>query len=908
MEKSSTSASMTGVERSQGDCRLVSTSLNSPRLMRCARMIISICKLNRLGEDVKLPRKGYETAHVKRPGKGWKYPVYPYETGRELEDSGERRPDNRNARAKCQAYWHKPKGLDFDLRLFNEIMNTTTTTMAENGVQADAQQELTSPTLTSTFTTPTLTFGEVGTTLDQETPGYLSKAHGVGHFEETKLLERSVLLDTFAWSVGDPPDTLFLADVDSRLRHYGRNKSVLEQFRYMRANIEITVRLNTNQFYYGALMVNMWPTETTGNWVDELAVLDPTIISASTAESVIKTWNYAWPHAWKLTADSSTPVWLSIRSMTPLTAGPSMPDTITVQLWGRFTDVELSYPCLQTITAPAREVLDYAKYPKSEEKEKEKLEVQSANGGLVVRKNRKKAGLHPGADEQSHAGGNPVGTMVSAVSSVASEVANDLDDLISGGVGGLMGALSFLDKPDRADPQGSVINEASSDLFLTDVADTNVSVGTYKDRYVDPGKGRMPMSKAWTVSQYAQIPGIRAQWTFFEGASNQTTPLIRRSFPTDSVYRIPLDYAFLNATMWRGSIKVVLQFFTSAFISARFVLQYINEAEFPASYESDYTNGLARVINVKGDTTEQIELPWLSRYWWTSYNGPAIKLSLASTIASSDPSLDAKIYCIAWVAGGDDIQFAYPRTPFYYEWPYRGFSESLSVRAAKFQKKKKGKNEVQAAVHSLFEKKFEPIAENCVYDVDNGFCTAETLGLITDVCKRYGRMVPNTQLNIDILDGGMLDNWFVGPTSGPQYGCWQAFRATFFGSWRAAFLFRSGGYRWRRYTNRGKLYHIQSSSSIETQGTLYCPPFDGTNRLTVPQVMPFPYGMLGIPNQQLSIVGHDLANGVGNETVYVAARDDIQLGYPILPTGYPENYDPGKKDVKQRKAGWVPGV
>lgn len=618
----------------------------------------------------------------------------------------------------------------------------------------------------------------------------------------------------------------------------------------------------------------MWPSDVTGNWLDELAVLDPTIISASSAESVIKTWKYSWPFAWKRTVDSSTPTNLAAKILFPLTAGSEgMPDTITVQLWARFVNIQVSYPCLQG----------------------DEPEAQSGNGTLMIRKPVKRGSQHPSDDPSSHAGPNPIQDLTNAVTSVAHGVTSGLGELISGGVSDALGALSFLDKPDRVDPQMPTIIEASSDMYVVDIPDTNVNVGLYKDRYVDPGGERMPMSRSWTVSNYSQIPGLRATITFHPTQVPQVIDLIQHSWPDGEQFRIPLDYAFLNAHMWRGSIKVMFQFFTSAFVSARFVLKYINGAEYPSSFESDYTNGIARVINVKGDTIETVTLPWLSEYWWSSRAHPQIELSLASNIASTDPAVDTKIYVAMWVAGGDDIQFAYPRLPETSEWPYREVELP----------------EAQSSPQALFREAFPPIAEDCIYDVDNGYCTGEVMGLITDVSKRYGQMILNsTYTDTAVLDGGMFDNYFTQPTAGIQYGCWQAFRGTFFGSWRAAFLFRSGGYRFRRMSDRSKWWHIQSSTSIESDGIMYNPPFDGTVRLTVPQVMPFPYGMLGIPNEMLSIVGHDTPDGYDQEAAFVAARDDVQYGYPILPTGIPGNYTPplgekslpGEKDVKVSQA------
>jgi hypothetical protein len=738
-------------------------------------------------------------------------------------------------------------------------MNTTMTE-SKTGISGEAEQQLTSPTVTSTFTTPTLTFGEVGTTAEHVAPGYeAAVAHGVGQMERTELLERSILIANVAWDVAATPGTLYLGDIDKILRQYARNWATLRQFQLYRADYEITVRLNTTQFYFGALMVNIFPGDVVGQFTDELAVLQPTIISASCADSVVASLEYPFPFAWKSTTDNTKPVYLSIRNLTRLgQASPTSNDAVSVQIWGRFKNIKLSYPRLLSAVPPAMVDTDVV--------QRRDYLAQSSSGKLTVKRPKKSLSNHPLDSVESG-----VDEVANALTSVASGTIMGLTDMVTGGISDALGFMSLLDKPDKVVSQTPAIIEAASDAFVTDVEDSNVSVSVYKQRYVDPGKSRMPMSKAWTVSGYAQIPGIRAVLTMSTVNTSQELDMIA-TLSSNDLFRTPLDWCFINSTMWRGSVKLMLQFFTSAFTSARYVLEYINAEEF-IGWETDYTNGIARVIDVKGDTMELIELPWLSQYWWSSRRLPRVRLRLISEIASTTPSVDAEIFVVAWVAGGEDIQFAFPRIPYIQEWPWR---EPPALE----------ENEAQTSIQEMFSKPFPPIAEGCMYDIDQGLCTNEALGLITDLCKRYSEMEPSSTFDPQYIDGGMLDNFYPEPISGVQYGAWQSFMRTYFGLWRNCFLYRSGGYKWREYPTTTKMWEIQSSTTASTWGTLYAPPYDGVKRLTVPQVMTSPFGMVGVPNAQVSIVRKD----VNRAPVFVAARDDIQLGYPVLPQGLPGMY------------------
>jgi hypothetical protein len=351
--------------------------------------------------------------------------------------------------------------------------------------------------------------------------------------------------------------------------------------------------------------------------------------------------------------------------------------------------------------------------------------------------------------------------------------------------------------------------------------------------------------------------------------------------------------------------------FASSFTSARFVVQYRNL--YDGDFDDVYDNGLARIIDVKGDTVECITLPWLSTTWWTDLCPAQIKVSLISDIASTDPGSDPTIHMNCWVSGGDDIQFAFPRIPLEDDWPYRDSLKSEVFKAIenrkkliakKYRKQEKGVPEAQSAIGRLFEGNFPPIAEGCVYDVDQGLCTSESLGEITSLCKRYSRMFPNPGFDTDHFSAEALDYFSHVPVANWIYGTWQSLRLTYFGSWRACFLTRSGGYRARRFPHASQRWVLEDVTvGRSCPGTSYMAPFDEVARLTVPQVMPQAFGFLGVKNQQLDLKTE--AETSDSLPFYISARDDVQFGYPILPTGIPLPVAGG--EVSEKKASPVKG-
>jgi len=381
------------------------------------------------------------------------------------------------------------------------------------------------------------------------------------------------------------------------------------------------------------------------------------------------------------------------------------------------------------------------------------------------------------------------------------------------------------------------------------------------------------MTGNWTVSSYSRIPGLRSPVYSFNTQGESSVINLIQSHPENTSYKTPLDYSFLSSVMFRGSVKICLQFFTSAFISARFLVQFINAGEYPGSYAGDYTNGISKIINVKGDTIDTITLPYMSRYWWTG-NGvyaPQIQVTCDSSIANTDTTVDPTIYMLLWVSGGDDIQFAMPTTVLN-NWGATYVPPPTIT--------------MQTSVGKLFQSVFAPICENNAYDIDTALCTTEQLGDILSITKRYSpyQVVASTS----VFPAYVLD-YLPAAYSGPTYLSYYAFRSTYFGSWRSCFMFRSGGYRLRSfYLNKGYVLNSTSTLVNNLSALETIEPFDGCAKFSVPPLMVGPFCPLRLatdsePVQEISIDAITPVTSDQEHPVFLASRDDVQFGYPILP-------------------------
>lgn len=337
-------------------------------------------------------------------------------------------------------------------------------------------------------------------------------------------------------------------------------------------------------------------------------------------------------------------------------------------------------------------------------------------------------------------------------------------------------------------------------------------------------------------------------------------------------------------------------FFTSAFISARFSVNYINSIEFNDVYPGTYDEGLSSIVDVRGDTIHTFTLPWLSQRWWSTKALPAFQLNLESAIACTETTTSPIIYCLVWIAGGEDIQFAFPQVVSNNDW-----SGAVAFKERKPCTIRRGNIQTQSQVSAIFSKPFVPIAEGCFADIDNGLCHGESLGPITDIMKRYSPLpfVPTATypggyyINGDDIDYCPGD--ITAPVATAQYTQYYTMRGTLWGNWRAAFWAHAGGFRVRMYDSVAEsIYWVPTweNTLTEIPSTIYESTADHISRLTIPQVSDLPFGVLnpgrnnpgGTVGARMGVTTTPQPALNVNTLMYLAARDDVQIGFPILPS------------------------
>lgn len=215
-----------------------------------------------------------------------------------------------------------------------------------------------------------------------------------------------------------------------------------------------------------------------------------------------------------------------------------------------------------------------------------------------------------------------------------------------------------------------VRNQAFGDLAGC-VYSPNLQMVAYLPSFKQPyhlGETRM----SHKIKDMIQIPTIKQYLSFSSVSADAYTELIYEPFTT------PDDPTYFNSyydeisnlfRFWRGSIKMRLIFYTSPLISASFKIYWFNRDgnTTATNFTKIATDCYSRVIQVRGTTSIDVELPYVSSRPYDSLapilTGIATKPKLSTLYIRnvSNPTqvgdVTGKVCLVTIVSAGPDFQF-----------------------------------------------------------------------------------------------------------------------------------------------------------------------------------------------------------------------------------------------------------
>lgn len=697
------------------------------------------------------------------------------------------------------------------------------------------------------------------------------------------MLERLTDLVTYTWAITDAvsnfnpwktinPWALMLASQPTA--------GLVSQFTYFRADLEIYVRLNTNQFYQGAIMVSALPfnaitnNNVAENYLQARSWLKPKVISAQKQDTL------AIQLPWTMAQRFITPATIGVGDipwtvfldvLTPLrVANPNAPSSIQLNLQARWVNPELMFPYLAATPQSGKSV----------PVDRPRMRTKKGNRVVVAQNTSRKgpvaqAQSQPKPEERSIAGtiAAEIGGLIGQFGNISSMV-EKLQPLLPIA----MQMLAMLDKPEAELEVTKVFNTGGGNISTCDTPDQALPLTLYRTSYAAIDPEIMPDGKAWTMLDIAMTPAIHAILSFTApGSLSAVVPYFKFGTPQNAIMS--------QHTTWRGSMRMMFQFFCSSFVSARFLIQI---APTSGGMPAGMATNLTRLVDVKGDTVLTVTFPFISPtdMLFSGVSPYNIFISVYNNIISTDTTTDPYIDCVVWSAGGPDSQFS---TPIAGDFDYDHLGAVFLPDDPRIVP--------QCDIVAEFQSPFNPFVLGSSYMTDQHMVTSETTMYVTDVLKRY---VPY-QTNVDSWKTNTTSTFSANPMYGPEYLSLPWFFANMF-------AFHRGGLKYKVVMNpttgarptfaEAHAFPAQWTAAGNGYGHAWTINTPSENEIDVatPYVSLYPFMQYSTNYFDGQVAYHQpymwttinladstltYANSVYN--VLTAYRDDVQLGFLIPP-------------------------
>jgi len=595
-----------------------------------------------------------------------------------------------------------------------------------------------------------------------------------------QVLERVYRLTSITWTPGMANQNYTFPNllVNTVVANY------LLPFRYFRGGVKLQIRMNSTPYHQGALMVSTLPTidasvgSTTTLWNKYvLSGFKPVVLSASTQDSCVIDLPYLNPVPWLsvLSLGSSSAIGtIVVSELNELTStSPSVPTSVELTVFASFTNPRVAQ-YNETVAAQSSRQSRFAVVPVPSGMLP--LPDVTINNSVEVKK-KNKDGVDSKGVQKIVGGVSEIIKMIPIVGDIYRPIANFISTYAKNLDMPTDTAVSTMVQQYPFQYQNNVRGLYQGDKF-TMYPQSATSMDSFAME-----------SSEMSVTELAMVPMLAYQFT----PTNQGDTFNIDVHPMDAsmtTANFSCDYlAFVagHFEYWRGSIKYMFHFISSAFYSARFQIAY----QLNAGSLID-ANLPSQIIDVKGDTIVEITIPFLWNTYWrksgilgTANLLPTLQIRMITPIAgSSDPSTPF-IYLNVWRSAGEDMQFALLKgSQSSLPWTPATSTKTTTITTGVTQPR------AQTSVCSRFQQKFAPINESAQFSSELGNCMPECALTVKDVLRRFSLLDPrNWQSAAD----------FSYPYSLPFYSA--NFFAEPFSAFSNIFLFWRGARRFRVLTN-----------------------------------------------------------------------------------------------------------
>jgi len=497
--------------------------------------------------------------------------------------------------------------------------------------------------------------------------------------EIMSILERPVNLGTFEWKTADPviPVQLKPSDYDADTQNYLRQFNFpqdifvnsplvvdkLKNYQYLKADIEIEVKINAQPFLQGALMLVYNPYyNQTGDFrrkgtrfLASQTSCPYKIVSIEEGNSLKLICPYANIYDLFDLGNSENQFGTAFLYVFSSLLGPNAAETAKYTVFARFINPQFYVPTQNDVISAARDLHEIKRLESKGYRfaQSSVSPMAASDTGEVEAKgpvSKIAGGVSTIADVLS---GIPV------IGRVASTVA-----WVSRAVGKTAATFGW-SKPTSIQPQTKAVMKPGHTLIHTEGNDDATTLGLIQDNGID-GSTFIPENKDEMSFEYIfgrpnYFHAQTASNTLFSGrkliTAWEVSPFSQYQYdnPEDSqtMYLGSFAYASMMGTLWRGTINYDLMVVKTPYHQGRFAVVFLPEtniADVPATLGELLNTNYNVVCNLKdrqdemGRTTFRVSVPYISNTDWRE----TYRRTTNSTNPGPDATtLDTKTGCLA---------------------------------------------------------------------------------------------------------------------------------------------------------------------------------------------------------------------------------------------------------------------
>lgn len=570
-----------------------------------------------------------------------------------------------------------------------------------------------------------------------------------------KVLERSYKVAEFSWLTSKAyGDVIGEVRFPEALFNIENIQDKLAQFEYLRADVEVEVKINATQFHIGAVNIshvshgNSTDTTPINTAAKRFNLRTSTVMSISSLNSVkqkiARTGPRFWDNIhWEATTEPSRGSigTLFIDCLNPIgLVGGDTPTNLTVSVFANFLEPKVAGYGVSDVSA----LMLKRKTRRLLEKKDDFVHKKSATEAT----HKAESGLISG--------------VVEAASSFAPLLAAtpfaEFAPIVAAG-GALAPFLKSLGlcKPiDYGKPVKIMTREFEEMTYCHGVStavklSTKPSAGLADTDYSGLTRNKIskiimtPGKVLSSVIDATTLPGV----TFLHFPVAPTVS----EWTGTLYYPTPLALMSQMFSKWRGGMKFKLLFVTSAFTTARIRILHLPNPNLPPDIEEFAGDIPNTVVDIRGTTEFEFTVPFLSAFGYLAtpgYYGPAqgdvafsgavpyqtpwISVSLVNPVNIPTPGGNSKVYFHMWAAGAEDMQLG----------DFTGYS--LRRTGLSLRNKRKGREHIvletkekkeikKKSLEMAFSKPFPSLVPSTGSD-EVGFILPEKNGSLEEILKR----------------------------------------------------------------------------------------------------------------------------------------------------------------------------